>query len=136
MLVEPVGGRLQRDNLQMVSIWNHITGLSTFRYFSKKWRSLVQVILQTVDCQLDPFNKCHCGLSHTEFYDISGGANVETDFDLKNAQVILNYFVPESILFVRHSADSRYYNLIIQDGVSKEKNEEAKKEKQKGENSM
>ena len=29
-------------------------------------------------------------------------ANVETDFDLKNAQVILNYFVPESILFVKH----------------------------------
>ena len=40
-------------------------------------------------------------------------ANVETDFDLKNAQVILNYFVPESILFVKHGAYSRYYNLII-----------------------
>lgn len=66
-----------------------------------------------MDCQSDPFNKCHCGLSHTEFYDISDRAKVETDFDLKNAQVILNYFVPESILFVRHGADSRYYNLII-----------------------
>ena len=36
-------------------------------------------------------------------------ANVETDFDLKNAQVILNYFVPESIMAVVPVRDIAFF---------------------------
>ena len=107
-----MGGSLQRDNLYIVPTWNRITGLPIFRSFSTKERLLFQVIL---DCQSDPFNKCHCLHSHSGFYDISATVNVETSSDLKIVQVILIFSYPEYILFVRHGADSRYYQVFGED---------------------